>query len=284
MPVSKISPEQRQAIASDHRPVKDIVAEYGIKQAQVYRIKAAAIPTPDSYSVGDATAFLNRLRRHKIPVGVVATSPPYNFGYRRRHDDGNWKASVLWQQGYSAHNDNLPRARYVAGQQAMLTAALELVGDDGVVCYQHKPMHRNLTVNMQTDILDGFPVRQIVIWNRGSSNNHEAAFAPPSYEFVAFIAGRRWKWQGQGFEESRQWGAVWNIPPATGNPHEAPFPLELARRMILAGNGGAVADPYAGSGTIGYAAQELGIPFYLNDISRRYAYDFLERTTTEGCN
>ena len=275
---AKLTPKQRQEIAIDKRPQQEIGQAYGISQKQVSVIKNDAPPAPNSYSVGDAVAFLNRLRRHKIPVKVVATSPPYNLGLKPRNGQStNWAANALAEQGYPAHSDNQPRAKYVAGQRAMLDAALALVGNDGVVCWQHKPVHRNLGVMLHHDILDGYPLRQLVIWNRGSSNNHDASFAPPTYEYVAFIAGKAWKWQGAGYDESRHWGAVWDIAPAHSVNHEAPFPLELARRMVMAGNGDAVADPYAGSGTIGLAAKQLGVPFYLNDISRRCAYDFEDR-------
>ena len=278
MALSKLTVEQRQAIASDGRSVSDIVAEYGIGQAQVYRIKAAAIPTPNSYSVGDAVAFLKRLRRHKVPVSVVATSPPYNLGLKpRRGSDTNWKSNALAEKdGYITVGDNLPRGKYVQQQRDMLTAALALVGDDGVVCYQHKPVHRKLQVNMQQDILADFPMRQLIIWDRGSSNNHDASLFAPSYEFVAVLAGRKWKLRGEWYDASRAWNAVWRIPPGEHNEHAAPFPMELARRMVSAGNGGAVADPYAGSGTIGRAARDLGVTFYLNDISSAYAETFKE--------
>ena len=278
MPSSKLTQLQRLAIAGDTRPQREIAAAYGISQPAVGKIKGKAIIQPNSYSVGDAVEFLRRLGRQGVDIGVVATSPPYNHGLRPRNGSTNWQASKLAQQGYPADNDNLPRAEYVRRQRAFLDAALKLVGDGGVICYQHKPVHRKLQVNLQQDILDGYPLRQLIIWDRGSSNNHDSSLYPPSYEFVAIIAGKRWRLTGDSYDAARQWGAVWKIPPASGNDHEAPFPLELARRMVLAGNGRAVADPYAGSGTVGHAAAALGIDFYLNDISRRYAYDFSERS------
>ena len=148
---------------------------------------------------------------------------------------------------------------------------------------QHQPIHRNLRVDMQHDILKGFPLRQTLIWNRGSSAIvYQNSICPPTYATVNLIAGRRWKLRGDAYKASRRWGAVWHIPPETGaNPHPAPFPVALAERMVIAGNGGAVADPYAGSGTTGIAAHRLGVPFYLGDLATAYEQQFYDRYTLE---
>lgn len=74
----------------------------------------------------------------------------------------------------------------------------------------------------------------------------------------------------------RKWGDVWNIRFEMGNPHPAPFPLELAERMVKTIDG-PVLDPFAGSGTIGIAAAQLGYPYYLNDISPAYQSAFAQR-------
>ena len=273
---SQFTRKQRVAIALDPRTQSEIGAELGVTQKHISKIQSETI-IPNSYSVGDAVAFLDKLRRQSVPVAGVATSPPYNLGLKPRNGDTNWQANRLAQEGYSAHNDNLPRAEYVRRQREFLDAAVKLVGVAGVVCYQHKPVHRNLQVNLQMDILEGYPLRQLIIWDRGSSNNHDNSLVPPSYEFIAIIAGKKWKLTGEAYAESRKWGAVWRIPPENGTEHEAPFPLELARRMVMLANGGPVVDPYAGSGTVGKAAINLGVEFYLNDVSRRFSHDFNER-------
>ncbi|HOV21771.1 MAG TPA: site-specific DNA-methyltransferase [bacterium] len=75
-------------------------------------------------------------------------------------------------------------------------------------------------------------------------------------------------------------GDVWNIKlqPFSGN-HFAIFPEELVKRCILSGcpEQGVVLDPFAGSGTTGKVAQELGrdgilielVPKYLDIIKKR---------------
>jgi DNA modification methylase len=69
-------------------------------------------------------------------------------------------------------------------------------------------------------------------------------------------------------------GDVWSIPtrPYQG-PHFAAYPIDLPLRCIAAGckPGGTVLDPFAGSGTTGLAAIQLGRRFTGIDISANFA-------------
>lgn len=62
------------------------------------------------------------------------------------------------------------------------------------------------------------------------------------------------------------WGDVWRKNPEFKNSHPAPFPIEIAIRMAKLVDG-LIVDPFAGSGTIGIAAIDLGLPYIINDIS-----------------
>jgi site-specific DNA-methyltransferase (cytosine-N4-specific) len=69
-------------------------------------------------------------------------------------------------------------------------------------------------------------------------------------------------------------GDVWSIPtrPYQG-PHFAAYPIDLPLRCIAAGckPGGTVLDPFAGSGTTGLAAIQLGRRFSRIDLSPDFA-------------
>ena len=69
-------------------------------------------------------------------------------------------------------------------------------------------------------------------------------------------------------------GDVWSIPtrPYKG-PHFAAYPIDLPLRCIAAGckPGGTVLDPFAGSGTTGLAAIQLGRKFTGIDLSADFA-------------
>jgi site-specific DNA-methyltransferase (cytosine-N4-specific) len=73
---------------------------------------------------------------------------------------------------------------------------------------------------------------------------------------------------------------VWSIPirPYSG-PHFATYPIGLPLRCIAAGckPGGTVLDPFAGSGTTGLAAIQLGRRFTGIDLSPNFARLAAER-------
>ncbi len=67
---------------------------------------------------------------------------------------------------------------------------------------------------------------------------------------------------------------VWLLgPDASGAPHPAVFPRELARRCILLGSrpDDVVLDPFSGSGTVGVAAAELDRRAVLIELNPAYA-------------
>ena len=74
----------------------------------------------------------------------------------------------------------------------------------------------------------------------------------------------------RGHPNGRNPGDVWSIPthPYHG-PHFAAYPIDLPLRCIAAGckPGGTVLDPFAGSGTTGLAAIQLGRRFTGIDLS-----------------
>ncbi|MCY4288325.1 MAG: site-specific DNA-methyltransferase [Aestuariivita sp.] len=224
---------------------------------------------------------MNKLRGKGVKG--VATSPPYNkaFNGRGKKPGSNWKNSKLMADNYSHFEDNLPEKDYIQWQRQMLSAAVECVGKEGVVLYNIGRKIKNLSEDRRQEIVDGFTVRQLVIWNRGSSHNQggkRPSILPPIYELIYIIAGENWRLPEKYLSEFRKWGDVWRVNPEMNNPHPAPFPLEIAARMAKLADG-LIVDPFAGSGTIGIAAQEIGLPFILNDLSPEYQKMFYERQT-----
>jgi DNA modification methylase len=71
---------------------------------------------------------------------------------------------------------------------------------------------------------------------------------------------------------------VWRINPAYSPTHPAVFPLELAERVIryYLFQGDVVLNPFAGIGTVGTAAMNLGRRFCLIERQRIYVDRFLE--------
>jgi DNA modification methylase len=76
---------------------------------------------------------------------------------------------------------------------------------------------------------------------------------------------------------------VWNIPTARfRGAHFATFPVELARRCVLAGSdvGDLVLDPFGGSGTVGHVAHALGRTAVLIDAQPEYFPLMVQRMAT----
>lgn len=240
------------------------------------------VPEVNTYHVGDAIDFMRSLP--KGLVDGVATSPPYNKAFRHRGGHkSNWPNSKLMAANYIGHDDDIPPSEYINWQQGFLSEALELVGESGVILYNIGRSIKNLGEDRREEIIKDFPVRQTIIWNRGSSNNQggkRPTIFPPIYEMIYVIAGDKWRLPQRWLGEMRKWGDVWHIKFETGNPHPAPFPIELAERMVKTIDG-VVLDPFAGSGTIGIAAERLGYSYYLNDKTKEYKDMFEERLANE---
>ena len=238
-----------------------------------------AVP-PNSYRTLDVIAALDELQNGNVWISGVVTSPPYSKRFRGRGGrSSNWAASRLMESDYDGYADNMDEQAYIIWQRRFLSAATALVGDTGVVMYNIGRRLHQLTEDRRAAILEGFPVRQTVMWDRGSTNNmggKRPSILPPIYEQIHIIAGAQWRLPTRYLAESRSWGDVWRVPFQHRNPHPAPFPPALAERMVKLVDG-PVCDPFAGSGTVGIAAQALGYDYYLSDVNPAYATLYCDR-------
>jgi len=114
-----------------------------------------------------------------------------------------------------------------------------------------------------------FQLRQEIIWEKGGVHNFNGTFFVNSTERIYIIAKKDWKPQ----REYIGLGEVWRIAPETDNPHPAPFPLKLAKRVVKSAScpGDICCDYFFGSGTLGVAAKELGRRFVGVEIEEKYA-------------
>ena len=98
---------------------------------------------------------------------------------------------------------------------------MRLLRDDGALFYIHKWRVQNGQLQDRSDILKGFPLRQIIICDRGGGLNFNDSYFLPTYECVFLICKPNFKLA----PGANSVGDVWRIPPETNNPHPAPFPL-----------------------------------------------------------
>lgn len=205
-------------------------------------------------------------------VGLVVTSPPYNLknstgnGMKPGTKTGKWKNNPL-QNGYGEHHsDDLPHEEYVQWQRDCLTEMMRLLRDDGAIFYNHKPRVQAALLQDRYDILEGFPVRQCIIWKRNGGINFNPGYFLPTYEVVYLICKPKFKL----IEGANRQGDVWEIPQEKNNPHPAPFPVELAQRCISATDAQVILDPFSGSGSTAIASEALGRDWIGIDISPEY--------------
>ena len=209
-------------------------------------------------------------------VDLVVTSPPYNIrntaGGGFPGPIGIWKKATL-RLGYDGHKDALPHAEYVEWQRACLGEMMRLIPSTGAIFYNHKWRPQDGLLQDRADIVAGFPVRQIIIWNRCGGINFSDTFFQPQYEVIYLIAKPEFRLAKGAYAH----GDVWTIAPEQRNPHPAPFPLELARRCIASTEAQTVLDPFMGSGITAVAAQIEGRDWIGIELSEQYAAMARER-------
>lgn len=198
-------------------------------------------------------------------VDLIVTSPPYNLNDT---NGGMTAKKGIWspKNWYDVYEDKMPYADYVVWQRAILTECIRVLKPTGAIFYNHKYRVQNGLLQDNRDILEGFPIRQIIIWNRGGGINFNPGYFVPSFEVIYLIAKPDFilKPGVAGM------GDVWSFAPDTNNRHPAPFPLELPLRCIGSTEAKLILDPFSGSGTTLLAAQKLGRNYLGCDISLEY--------------
>lgn len=209
----------------------------------------------------------------KIPdesVELVVTSPPYNLknstGNGMKDGRGGKWANAALVNGYSNHNDSMPHDKYVKWQRLCLNEMLRLVSEDGAIFYNHKWRVQGGLLQDRQDIVNGFPIRQIIIWKRKGGINFNPGYFLPTYEVIYIIAKHNFKLT----PKSNAVGDVWEFTQEVKNKHPAPFPVALIERIISSTRAKTILDPFMGSGTTAIAAKNLERNYIGLEISEEY--------------
>ena len=226
------------------------------------------VPWLNKIHHGDCIELLSRM-----PVGcidLIVTSPPYNIKNStgnglRNGSGGKWPTAALIK-GYDEYDDTIPYPEYVEWQRACLTAMMRVLKPTGAIFYNHKWRIQAGLLQDRTDILSGFPVRQIIIWKRAGGINFNPGYFLPTYEVIYLIT----KPEFVLAPKANAIGDVWQIPQESKNPHPAAYPIELAQRCIESTDAKVVLDPMIGSGTTAIAAELAGRDWVGMEISKNY--------------
>lgn len=219
----------------------------------------------------------------KLPDGcidLVITSPPYNLKNSTGNGmkdgrGGKWKNAALID-GYATYDDNMPYDEYISWQRDCLTEMMRLIPEDGAIFYNHKWRVQKGLIQDRREIIDGFPVRQIIIWRRKGGINFNPGYFLPTYEVIYMIAKPKFRL----VKGANSYGDVWEFTQEMKNEHPAPFPVEMIERIISSTSARTVLDPFMGSGTVAVAAVRLERQFLGIEISEQYC-DLAERRLRE---
>lgn len=218
-------------------------------------------------------------------IDLVVTSPPYNLknstGNGMKDGRGGKWANASLINGYSHYDDNMPHEKYAKWQRDCLTEMLRLIKEDGAIFYNHKwRVQANLLQDRQ-DIVQGLPIRQIIIWRRKGGINFNKGYFLPTYEVIYLIAKPKFKLA----PKANAYGDVWEFTQEMKNGHPAPFPVQLIDRIITSTNAQIILDPFMGSGTTAITAMGNQRDYIGIDISPDYckmAEDRIERNKKQS--
>ena len=203
-------------------------------------------------------------------IDLVVTSPPYNLknstGNGMKDGRGGKWSNASLINGYSHYDDNIPHDEYAKWQRECLTEMLRLINNDGAIFYNHKWRVQAGLLQDRQDIIQGFPVRQIIIWRRKGGINFNKSYFLPTYEVIYLIAKPNFKLA----PKANAHGDVWEFTQEMKNGHPAPFPVQLIDRIISSTDAKIVLDPFMGSGTTAITAMGNKRDYIGIDISPDY--------------
>jgi len=222
----------------------------------------------DKFINGDVLDVLKKIPDESIDLAI--TSPPYNLknstGNGMKDGRGGKWASAALLNGYATYNDNMPYGAYISWQRAILTETMRVLKPSGAFFYNHKWRVQANLIQDRREIIDGFPVRQIIIWQRAGGINFNPGYFLPTYEVIYMITKPKFKL----VPKANAFGDVWTFPQEMHNTHPAPFPVALIDRIIGSTDAQIIIDPFMGSGTTAIAAKMRGRQFIGIDIAKEY--------------
>ena len=212
---------------------------------------------------GDCLPLLQEFEAKGERFDAIITSPPYNLGNSSGAGVKNITDTSLWSAcrlggGYANHNDAMSAEDYGLWQKEVLRSMWNCLSDNGAIFYNHKPRIQHGEVTLPTEYNPGLPLRQVIIWDRGSRFNFSPTFFCPQHEWIMVFAKPDFRLNNQ---KASAIGDVWRIPPTRKEPHPISFPEQLVANILENIPAQTVLDPFMGQGTVGKVCKRLGMDF-----------------------
>jgi modification methylase len=240
-------------------------------------------------------------------VHLVVTSPPY-WTLKRYNENLNQLGHIVDYEMFLSELAQVWKEMY-----RILVPGGRMVCVVGDVCLSRKNFGRHVVFPLHSDIAVicrkiGFDNLNPIIWHKISNANYEinngSKFLGKPYEPNAIIKNdiefilmqrksggyrqpteRQRKLSMISKEEYQKWfQQFWNITGASTREHPAPFPLELAHRLVrmFSFSGDTVVDPFCGTGTTMVASMRTGRNSIGIDIDLEYCKMAEERLRKEN--
>ncbi len=197
-------------------------------------------------------------------VDLIITSPPYNLGREKWDMGGNTSMSGRGSSVRPAgigYEDAMPEDQYQAWQLAVLQECYRVATPGASMFYNHKIRQANNRGIFPTRWLDTqenpWTIRQEIIWDRGSTHNHNTGLFWPHNERIYWLTKGRPLLPDHSIGMSDVWAFH---GPVAHTWHPAPFSIELPKHCLqaLGRPGMTVFDPFGGSMTTCLVAYQLG--------------------------
>lgn len=205
-------------------------------------------------------------------IDLVVTSPPYNKGaYANGAQCKNWTKLDGGKIAYDTYDDSMSPDEYEDWQKEMISECIRVLKPSGSLFYNHKDIISDGLI-VHPKWVYGFPVREVIIWDRGSGPQISNRYFMPANEYIWWIV-KDPKAVYFDKDKSAFRTNIWRVN-VEKNPHPAPFPIKLINSIIASCTPpqSVIYDPFMGSGTTAMSVLHVGggRKFVGSEISERY--------------
>lgn len=211
---------------------------------------------------GDALLMLDAL--DNAAVDLVLTDPPYSSGARRdaeKSSRGSMLRGKTWEDGWLA-SDELSSNGFATLLRAVAVVSYRIIKEGGFFAIWTD--WRQLPNVMGLVESAGWRLMNLVVWDKGSFGLGQVF--RNQHEFLVVAS------KGVARPNRRDVANVIRADRPDNEWHPTPKPVGLMAQIIdvLAPPNGLVVDPFAGSGSTGIAASQVGRRFLGFEISPEF--------------
>jgi len=260
---------------TDDDEVPDTPVEPVTKLGDVWILGRHRLMCGDSTSIDAVERLMDGQRAE-----FCFTSPPYN---------ANIKAAQMYSKAPKAekgglyvggYTDNRTSEEYIKFNADIISSMISVASDNFTICY-----NINYNKNSPSEYIDvvaaakkSIPLVETIVWEKAMAVSLQGDNLTRIYEFVFVFAQGKFKINKNRTECLRNLWKISNIG-ANHESHKACFPLALVEEGIknFSPHGGAIIEPFAGTGTTAIAAEKMGRKSFNMELDPKYCDVIINR-------